>query len=102
MTNDELDKLKAEHGSLTQLSHEDESVIVKTPNRATWKRFRAQIMDESKRVIAFEELVRACVVHPERPALESMLDRKPGLIETFGKALSELAGAGEKAEKKAL
>lgn len=102
MTEDEIKKLKAEHGDLTQLDHAGESVIVKSPNRATWKRFRAQAQDEGKRIIAMEELVRACVVHPDRAGLEAMLDRKPGLVETFGKELAELAGASDKAEKKAL
>lgn len=102
MTQTEIDKLKAEHGELHELSHAGETVIVKAPNRPTWKRFRAQAQDEGKRLIAMEELLRACVVHPERSSLEAMLDRKPGLVEAFGKVLAELAGAGTDVEKKAL
>jgi hypothetical protein len=98
----DLEKLKSEHGALHEISHDGESVIVKSPNRATWKRFRAQAQDDGKRIIAMEELVRACVVHPERGELEGLLDRRPGLVETFGKALADLAGASDKAEKKAL
>lgn len=102
MTETDIQKLKAEHGALHQLDHAGEAVIVKSPNRATWKRFRSQAQDEAKRLIAMEELVRACVVHPERGELEAMLDRKPGLVESFGKVLAELAGAGTDVEKKAL
>ena len=103
MTEANIEQLKQQHGELHELSHAGETVIVKAPNRATWKRFRAQVIDESKRVVALEELVRSCVVHPEKAELEVMLDRKPGLVETFGKALGELAGAGDgQAEKKAL
>lgn len=102
LSEDVIEKLKAEHGELTQLTHGPDEVIVRTPNRAQWKRFRAQIGNEKRRDDALELLLRDCVVHPEKADFDAMLDRRPGLAETFGAQVVELAGAVKEPEKKAL
>ena len=97
-----IDELKAQHGTIFELTASGESFIAKPPARDVWKRFRAQVMDEGKRIVAMENLVRGCIVSPTGPELDSVFDRLPGLVETLGKKLVEEAGAGGEAEKKAL
>lgn len=101
-TENEIEVLKTQHGQLHLLELDDEAVVAKAPTRALWKRFRAQTQDETKRLIAAENLVRDCVVWPAKNELEAMWERKPGLIESFGSELLELAGLSNKVEKKAL
>lgn len=98
----DIEALKAKHGRIFSLEVQGDTFIAKNPTRDVWKRFRAQIMDESKRVIAPENLVLACIVDPSGPELDALLEQKPGLVETLSKALSESAGATGDAEKKAL
>lgn len=98
-----VEELKTKHGELHELSAPSgETVIVATPSKATWKRFQSQIHDERRRADAIEGLVRACIVHPANGDVELMLDRRPGLVETFGKVIVELGGAGQEVQKKAL
>lgn len=100
---EKLDALKAKHGEVHSLEHQGVTFIVIAPNRALWRRFRTQLLDDRKRQDALEHLLRDCVVHPAKEEVDRILDRKPGLVETFGKEICELAGGGGgEAEKKAL
>ncbi len=98
----DVEALKAKYGPLSQLEAAGETFIVRSPTRDVWKRFRAQVMDEGKRTVAMDNLVRGCVVSPEMTEFEAVVDRLPGIVETLGKTLVEMAGAGGEAEKKAL
>jgi hypothetical protein len=99
---DTIEKLKAEHGEIHLLRASGVEVVVKAPGRAQWKRFRAYVADERRRPDAVETLLRDCVVHPDAAALDAILEKRPGLAETFGNQVVELAGASGEAEKKAL
>jgi hypothetical protein len=98
----DVEELKAKHGALHSLSVGDAEVIVKAPRGEIWRRYRTQLLDEQKRIVATENLVRGCVVWPDKAGLDSMLDARPGLAEAFGRELVKMAGAGEDVEKKAL
>ncbi len=102
ISKDVLEKLKSEHGSLTELSVDNDAVVVRLPSRGEWKKFRATIADDRKRGDAAEQLLRSCIVFPDETAIEKMLDVRPGLAETFAGELVELAGAKKGVEKKAL
>jgi hypothetical protein len=97
-----IEDLKAKHGEVHQLSHAGVEVIVRTPGRAQWKRFRALTADEKRRPDALETLLRDCLLYPSLSDLDAILDRRPGLAETFGGQLVELAGLSGEAEKKDL
>jgi hypothetical protein len=97
-----VEKLKAEHGELHLLRASGAEVVVKPPSRAQWKRFRAYVADERRRPDAVESLLRDCVVYPDAAALDGILEKRPGLAETFGNQVVELAGASGEAEKKVL
>jgi hypothetical protein len=99
----DVEELKAKHGRVVALSGEgDETlVVVRPPKRSEWQRFLTQFMDESKRLAAQENLVRACVVAPDKAGLDALFEEKPACVADIAKALRELAGGGE-LEKKAL
>ena len=67
----------------------------RVPSRAVWKRYRAEASsaDPSVKSAAFGPLVFASCVYPSEAELEAMLDRRPGLLETFGGELIDHAGA---------
>lgn len=103
MTDELKEKLKAQHGDIYSVSAPSgEMVVVRMPDRALWKRFRSHMADERRRIDALENLVRGCVVHPDAPTFDAMLEKKPGLAETFGAAVVDLAGMAQDSEKKAL
>jgi hypothetical protein len=97
-----IEDLKQKHGEIHHLSHAGVDVVVKAPGRAEWKRFRALMADEKRRADSLETLLRDCIVHPDRSELDGILGRRPGLAETFGGKLVEIAGLSEGAEGKAL
>lgn len=97
-----LQKLKVEHGNgLYLLEAGDHAIVARAPGRAVWKKFRATLTTDRK-ADALELLVRDCVVHPTGAEFEAMLDERPGLAETFGNELADIAGAGDEAERQKL
>jgi len=103
-TEAELEQLKEKHGKVLRLAAGDSVVYVKKANRETYKRFRAQAQDDTKRAVAATNLVNACLVWPGEAEREAMFDEYPALVDTLAGALLELAGLqpGEKVEKKAV
>jgi len=64
-------------------------VILRRPSSIHYKRFR----DKGKaNTIAFEKLVRPCVVHPDATAFDRILDEEPGTLDRCASAVVELAG----------
>lgn len=94
------------------LSHDGFEIVVRSPSRAAYKKFRKWASDPSKRDLAIEELVTMSVVavggctstkeDDVSAAWERMLDRRPALSETFGNKLLSLAGMSDEAEAKKL
>ncbi len=101
-TEAELEQLKGRHGRLVRLEAVGQVVYVKRATREVYKRFRAQASDEAKRPVAAANLVAACLVWPEKAEAEALFDEYPGLVDTIGGSLLELAGVTQEVEKKAL
>jgi len=95
-----LEKLRGEYGSIHVREAAGETVVLRGPNRAEWNAFQAKAADENKRHKAPEALLRSCVVYPPPTDFDAMLDRKPGLVITFGTELMEIAGVVKDVEKK--
>jgi hypothetical protein len=74
--------------------------ILRGPTREEFKRFRVQSVAVQTRAAAQEALVLACAMHPSSEAVDTLLNRKPGLIDPLGNACMELAEGGVGAEKK--
>lgn len=79
-----------------------EAVICKAPTRGEYRRFRSMYLDGAQRAMATETLLIGCVVHPDRGELGRLLERRPGLAETFGEKLIAWAGLGVEAYEKKL
>jgi len=96
ITDDQIAKLKEANpgAELTLISNDDVGieVVAKTPDDGTWKRFRAQSSDDAQRSIALRGLVMSCVVFPAPADFGAAVNRKPGIIETIGNKLVEIAG----------
>src|SRR5688572_3488954 len=101
---DVIAKVKAEHSGaeLRQFSTPDGAVICRAPSRGEFKRFRTMYLDAQQRPGALEALLYGCVVHPDRKVLGELLERRPGLAETFGSELAAWAGLGEEVVQKKL
>lgn len=98
-----LAEIKKNHpGELHLLEHQGYEVVVRSPPPTEWKRFRSLISDEAQRSGALETLCRACIVYPEGQELTDLFIAKPGLNETFGNELTELAGLAKGATRKKL
>ena len=73
-------------------------VIVRRPNSVTFKKFRDR---GQTKTVDLERLVGACLVYPDRDALDKILDEKPAALDRAANAVAELAGfrAEEVSEK---
>lgn len=63
------------------------SVICLRPTRPIYRKFREERGDPVKRAGAFESLFLACLFHPTPKEFDTVLDRFPGLGDTFGMLL---------------
>jgi hypothetical protein len=94
-----LDELKVEHPRAVAFTAGGVTVVAVPPSRVQWRRFKACIRDEQKRVDAFEVLLRDCAIYPDKAGIEAMLEERPALAEVFGDEIAGLAGAGLEVEK---
>lgn len=109
----DLLELKAKHGKLNLFSHPEAgnpdspfagvAVVAKQISRVDYKRFRLATAEPGeKREAGTENLVRACVVWPDKAALEQQLLDFPALVDTWGGMILAAAGLSGSGEKKVL
>jgi hypothetical protein len=103
-----IDKLKKDNAGV-ELLHvsapimgETYEAVLRTPGSGEWARFMAQNRDDARKAQSFAVLLAACRVWPDAPAFQVMLDKRPGLNETFGAKLTAAAGLAQEAEVKKL
>ena len=91
----------AELHLLDALGHQ---AIAKAPPREQYEFFKTEASHKQagRALAALETLVKGCVVTPDAAGLEKMLDKFPGLVESYGNALIKLAGLTEEATAKKL
>jgi hypothetical protein len=97
-----LERLSAMNIELHLLSADGVDIVVKRPDRPSYKRFRAMVSDQAKRADAPETLVRDCIVYPTREEFNTLLESKPALGDVFGAKLLDLAGMTAEADAKKL
>ena len=106
ITEEKLAEIRAANpgAELHLLSNDDTGVevVVKAPNDGEWKRFRTMQSDEGQRPLAIRTLVTACVVYPPAGEFMGVLAARPGLAETFGKDLVEIAGVSSATRRRKL
>jgi hypothetical protein len=106
ITEEQIEALKAEHpgDELHLLANEEHGaeVVVKVPNDGEWKRYRTTGTDPAQRPFALRSLLLACIVYPAPAEVSAMLARRPGLVETFGAELLEIAGVSQATTRRKL
>lgn len=91
-------ELLAAHGKLwpveVQLKAEDSSVefLLRAPTKQEYQLFLKGTSDKETRPSAIRKIVRPCIVWPERADLDLILDRSPGMLESLGDPVLEIAG----------
>jgi len=106
ITEEQITKLKEAHpgAELHQIFNADTGVdvIVKAPSESEWKRFNRMRTDPDQRALCMETLFRACLVYPSPQDFAPTLARLPGLAETFGSELVDIAGVSRTNSRKKL
>jgi len=106
ITEEQITKLKEAHpgAELHHIHNEDTGVdvVVKAPSESEWKRFRSMQSDPEQRAHAIGVLFRACLVHPAAQEFAPIIAAKPGLVETFGGDLVDIAGVSRANTRKKL
>jgi hypothetical protein len=75
-------------------------VYARAASREEYNRFRREIADDRSKAKAIEMLTTTCIIHPAAEPWQALLSEYPGLAETFGENLLEIAGLNVKAEAK--
>lgn len=101
-TPDRIAELKAAHGEVYEITACDVTVVVKAPTRAQYNQYRTLMFDPDRRALANQGLLLNCVVDPDRAGMEALLERLPGLAETIGSEIAEIAGLTKQVETKKL
>jgi hypothetical protein len=97
-----IDELKRRHGTLREWTCSGETVIVREPTKIAYDKFRDWQDDPIRKGSACEAFVTDCVVYPDASGVMGMLERKPGLADTFAIKLSILAGNTRDVQEKKL
>lgn len=96
ITDAEVEALKTKHvgADLRLLRNEDHDmeIVCKVPPPGEWTRFRSMQQDDAQAPIALRTLLFSCVVKPTPDEFRGVVDRLPGLAETFGGELVKIAG----------
>jgi len=79
-----------------------EKAFFRAPSNPVWRRFRSHMSDTRKRDEAGENLVRSCLLYPDKATFDGWLESRPALIETFTDELAQVAGLSKDVEKKVL
>lgn len=102
MTEEELARLRAEHGPIAIVKAQGLELAFKTPSGPTWEEFQDKVAAGSKvpRGAAFRELCHRCLVLPSREEAQAVFERLPALPAKISNTLADLAGAEAEIEVK--
>ena len=93
LTPDIIASLKSTHGeNLRKVAFDDLAFVVRPPSRVEYKRFSDKVQDEQKKRGAPEELARCCVVYPASEAMDTILEKRAGVLHLLSTHVLELAG----------
>lgn len=97
---DVAEKLKTTHGEIVAVSTKQGVAAFRSPTDAEYGRYNAFLFNEKTRASAFKELVKLCVVHPDRATFEGWLAKSPGIVQTCLESVLNLAGVDTEAQTK--
>lgn len=87
---------------LLQLGSASGQFVFRVPTSTELGPFRKRISDRDQRAGALENLVRTCLVYPDRAGFDAAVLKRPMLIEKWGDELTDAAGGAEDIEVKKL
>lgn len=95
-----IERLEEEHGpdgkAIGIVRTDLGAVVVKRPIAAAFKRFQDLMSrDNPKRHELTEQLVKPCLLHPDKPTLDQMVAQQPHIMIRAGNKIAELAGVRE-------
>jgi hypothetical protein len=107
LNDDTIATLKHQHGEIHRISHPDDDelfVVVRTPPKSDYDRFVSEAGDDRRQVRdrSLSGFLRRNTVYPDRETFDEMLEHRPGLQETFGNKLTEIAGLATRARSEKL
>lgn len=88
-----INALKQQHkGRIRACELDGETIALREPTRAEYKRFRSELTDESRRDTAIENLITTLIVSHDDDKKELLFERFPALGEILGKEIQDMVG----------
>ncbi len=107
LTAEQIAELEAKYGTIAdgKLAHVIGAggkweAVFRKPTRMHYKRFRSMLFSDTQKSEAIENLARACVVYPDGPGFDALLEEYPGACEASSKKLTEMMGVNAEEEGK--
>lgn len=89
-----IDELKAQHGdNLYLLEACGFEAVFRGPTPELWKKLRAEAANQATELIADQNFVVGCLLHPGHPQLSEQASRTPAIYQRFSRELGRIAGA---------
>ena len=98
LSDEQIAALKSEHGDELRLVRVGgDTVVVKPPTRAVYKRFLDKSGDAkgAERRVALEEIGKACICHPTGAELDAVVEKRAALLTKAAGVALDMAGLGE-------
>jgi len=94
-----IEKLKADNpgSDLHVIKIAGETVVIRPPSSGEFERFVSN-MERESRAKALGALLFSVRVYPSSEALQSILDKKAGLVFSIGNEVCKIAGLNQEAE----
>lgn len=99
ITPEKLAELRQQHGKILHvkktIEEEDFAAVFRKATKVEFKRCIAELDEPETKGSAYETIVVACCVFPDRDGIGAMLNENPGLAYTFGNAILKATGLGQ-------
>lgn len=94
-TNEEFEKMQAEHPRCRLLSFDEDAVhvVIRPPTSAEYRRFKDALRVDQQRATAGENLARACVLYPAADRMAAVTSELPAVWDNIAGEVLELAGS---------
>lgn len=101
LTEEQLEKLRAEHGALWTLEIDGNDVAFRKATRSEYRAFTGDLIaDKKNKLDVLDQLARDVVVFPARADLNELLDEYPAASARIVGAVTEIAQGDEVTQAK--
>jgi len=96
-------KQKYPRAEVFEAEEYDATFVLRGANRAEYELFRRAAQRGDKfAILGIENLVRACVLFPDRAALDTLGEELPAIFDSLGEKVLALSGMTKSIEKKSV